>query len=262
MDQSTGSSLTSHAIKSIPAPDRLVFRISRLGANPFIPPPWEYVGGNRFDDPNREFRVIYCASERAATFGETLARFRRSMTLLALMTEVDDEEESIEEALGELIDPKDERRGVIPVDWRFKRQIGSTHLDPSLQFAAIAEPESLAHLRVALAPQLTMLALSDASIDFDLGSIFTGDRRVTQHCARYIYDQRDDQGNARFAGIFYASRLNLHWGCWAIFADRLIHTPATVETTIDPHDSGFLEAARLLELSIETGHGQGAYIRP
>jgi hypothetical protein len=59
-----------------------------------------------------------------------------------------------------------------------------------------------------------MLALSGAAVDFDLGTIFTGDRRISQLCARYIYDLRDEQGHPRFAGIRYTSRLNLYWTCW------------------------------------------------
>jgi len=245
-------------IRSIPAPDDLIHQITKLGVDPFAPAPWEYVGNNRYDDPERKFRVIYCASERAAAFGETLARFRRSLRLLELMRAIDDDGESIEEALGGLLDLDDERRGVVPVDWRFKRQIGSTILDPSLRFAAIAEPESVAHLRSALAPVVDMVGLAD----FDLGAVFSAERIITQHCARYIYDLRNEQGDPLFAGISYPSRINSHWTCWAIFDDRLIHTPRMLETTIDPQDPGFVEAARLLELSVEVVRGHGTYIRP
>lgn len=257
MSESVAGRATTHMVQSVTAPTTPVFRITRLGIDPFEPALWEYSGNNRFDDPNQQFRVIYCASSRAAAFGETLARYRRSMKLLALMQEVEDDEESLEDALGGLLDPEDEGRGVVPVDWRFKRQVGSTLLDPSLRFAAIAEPESVAYLRSALAPVATMLNLAD----FDLSTVFSRERLITQHCARHLYELRDGSGSPLFAGISYPSRINPHWTCWAIFDDRLIHAPVMTETTIDPHDPGFLEAVRLLDLSIEAVRGQGTYIR-
>jgi hypothetical protein len=251
-----------HEIVSISAPSDPIYRIARLGVDPFDPPPWEFVGGNRFDDPRREFRAIYCASARAAAFGETLVGFRPSPRLVALMHEVNDSE-TLDEALSGLLDPGDPHRGVVPFDWRFKRQVGSTILDPSLKFAAIAEPESIAHLRVALAPVVTMMRLSKhEGDDFDLSTIFSGKREITQHCARYIYELCGAQGKQRFAGICYPSRVNLHWTCWAIFDDRLIHTPLPPETTIDLRDPGLSEAAQLLDLSVEVIRGHGTYWHP
>jgi hypothetical protein len=92
MERPNEEQATTHHIVSVSAPAESIFRIARLGADPFEPPLWEYTGSNRFDDPQREFRVIYCASQRAAAFGETLARFRRSLSLLALMNDVEDDE--------------------------------------------------------------------------------------------------------------------------------------------------------------------------
>ncbi len=174
------------------------------------------------------------------------------------MHDVEDDEESIEQALGELLDPADERRGVVPVDWRFKRQIGETNLDPALLFAAIAEPESVAYLRSALAS----IAQSLDHADFELSAIFSSNRVITQYCARHVFELHHDDGTPRFAGISYPSRINRYWTCWAIFDDRVKHTPGLTLTTIDPQDPGLLEAARLLDLSIEAVHEGGTYIRP
>lgn len=258
MGEPSATSLTGNKIQAVLAPIAPVYRITRIGGDPFEPAPIEYCGNNRFDDVQGEFRIVYCASERAAAFGETLARYRRSMSLLALMREVEDDEESLEDALEGLLDANDEQRGIVPLDWRFKRQIGATVLDPSLTFAAIAEPESVAHLRAALATQVRSLGLPE----FDLGTVTSHDRRITQLCARYIYEHRDEGGQPSFAGISYPSKLNRHWICWAVFADRMLHTPYNLETTIDPNDPDFLEAARLLDLSIEAVRGHGTFIRP
>jgi hypothetical protein len=262
MNPDAGYQPATHEIVSVPAPRDPVFRVARLGIDPFEPAPWEFVGGNRFDDPQREFRAIYCATARVAAFGETLVGFRPSPKLIALMSEVNDTE-TLEEALSGLIGQDDKRRGVVPFDWRFKRQVGLTQLDPSLKFAAISEPEPIAHLRVAMAPIVTMIRMPGDDVDdFDLSTIFSRNRQITQHCARHIYELCDADGNPRFAGICYPSRVNLYWTCWAIFDDRLKHTPGVLETTIDPQDPDLVEAARLLDLSIEAVRSHGSYLRP
>jgi hypothetical protein len=231
--------------------------LAKLGADPFDPPPWQYVGGNRFDDPDSGFRVIYCAAERAGAFGETLARFRRSLGLLALMTEVESDE-PLPKGLEGLIDPSDPRRGVVPTEWRLERQLGTTLLSPELEFADIAAPENVERLRTVLAPLAHRHGLSD----FDLSTVLSSSRDLTQPAARYVYEQTGDDGRPRFAGIRYPSRLNLDWTCWAVFADRMVHQPLTQEATIDPYDPALLEAARLLRLSIEIIRGGGHYISP
>lgn len=176
------------------------------------------------------------------------------------MREVDDEDESLEDALDGLIDPSDERRGIIPFDWRFKREIGATILDPSLEFAEIVNADTIAYLRTELSPMTDELRLND----FDLSSIFSTERDITQHAARSIYDMCHDDGTPRFAGIAYPSRLNPAWTCWALFDDRVHgrHQPQFLETTIDIHDPGFREAARLLDLSFEAVRGHGNFIKP
>ncbi len=87
------------------APAAEIFRVARRGGDPFAPPPWDKAGadgtfGNRFDDPSAErglgtserFRSIYCATTAMGSFGETLARFRPSIQLLARLREIDEEE--------------------------------------------------------------------------------------------------------------------------------------------------------------------------
>jgi RES domain len=57
-------------------------RVYRLGRrpDPWQWPDWSCAGGdgmfgNRFDDPDSEYRVMYASSQREATFRECLARF-------------------------------------------------------------------------------------------------------------------------------------------------------------------------------------------
>lgn len=242
----------------VPAPTSPVYRLTKLGADPFAPPPWEMVGRNRFDDPKGQFRVIYCASEKAAAFGETMARFRRSLPLLALMAEIDDDDESLDESLEGLLDERDQERGVVPADWRFKRQIGMTTLDPHLEFLDVTAPDSVAHLRYALSSEVLALGMDD----LDLSTILAPIRPMTRAIARYAYEFKDAAGGYRFAGIRYTSRYNLRWTCWAVFLDRLLHSPDVPETSIDPEDPALLEAADLLDLSIEGVRGMKHFVFP
>ena len=211
----------------MPPPVGGVYRLGQRSANWFAPPDWAYVHddgtfGNRFDDPSAatgvppegRFRAIYCATQRAATFGETIARFRPSLRLLADLAEIDDDE-PIAESLAGAVDPQDPRRGVVRADWRHHRRVDHTVLVPDLAFVDITAAETLQHLRVALAPMAERLGLADV----DLSAVTSPQRLLTQHCARYIYDQRATSSRPRFAGIRYVSRLNPAWECWAIFDD-------------------------------------------
>ena len=69
---------------------RPVGPVFRLGRRPdaWQPPDWllaqsDGTFGNRFDDPDAYYRVLYASSHRLACFVETLARFRPDLSLLA-----------------------------------------------------------------------------------------------------------------------------------------------------------------------------------
>ena len=125
---------------TVAPPSGGIYRLARGPAEPFSPPDWDRAHddgtfGNRFDDPSamdgrspeERFRTVYCATQRAAAFGETVARFRPSIVLLAHLAEVEDDE-SVEQALAGAVDPEDPYRGLIPADWRLLRRIGHTIL--------------------------------------------------------------------------------------------------------------------------------------
>ena len=42
--------------------------------DPLAWPDWRFVGHNRFDDPERSYRVLYLAEQRSACFAELLAK--------------------------------------------------------------------------------------------------------------------------------------------------------------------------------------------
>jgi RES domain len=65
----------------------LIYRLGRA-PDPWEWPDWSYAGpdgtfGNRFDDPDADYRVLYASTQRQATIRECLARFRPDPVALA-----------------------------------------------------------------------------------------------------------------------------------------------------------------------------------
>lgn len=261
---------------TVPPPQSGVYRFALGHFQPFAPPDWNYAHddgtfGNRFDDPSAEegrpseerFRTIYCATQRVAAFGETAARYRLDLNLLSKLEAIDDDE-AIEDALRGAVDspldPDDRYHGMLTAEWRFRRRMGHTRLDPSLLFVDVSHVETMQYLRTALVP----LAARFDITDIDLSSLTSQQRRFTQGVARYIYDQLDDAGRPRFAGIRYMSRLNSQWECWAVFDNRIRHMPGwpNVPANVLADDPDLQDVARLFGLTIEMFPGQDHCIRP
>jgi hypothetical protein len=246
------SSSAGERLPAVPPPDGPVFRLGRV-PDPFAPPPWERAlpdgtFGNRFDDPSARrnvpewdrFRVLYCGTQRAACFGETLARLRRSPGLAAGLAAIRDDEPIIPEI----------SRPYVSVDWRVRRRIGRTDLDPALRFVDWGDPETWEQVRPLLEPIARALGLDEIDL-----SVVTGPHRtLTQEFSRFVYDQADEAGRPRYAGIRYISRLHPAWECWAIYDNRIVHQGAP-PATIFPDDPDLLAVARLYRLGIELSEG-------
>ena len=222
-----------------------VFRVSRR-FDVFAPLDWSWAQedgtfGNRFDDPGKyrgipeenRFRMVYCATQRAGAFGETIARFRRSPRLVEGLRTID--EEPLEPEL---------EGGVLPEEWRLGRRLGSTRLDEGLVFADFASAETFQILTEELAPLLVRFGFEE----FDLSLITSRRRRVTQEAARYAYEMA---GSGQvFAGVRYLSRLNPAWELWAVFHDRMVHSPEELSETVREDDPGLVDAASVLNIEI------------
>lgn len=113
---------------TVSPPSGGLYRLVRGPAEPFSAPDWDRAApdgtfGNRFDDPGADerrpreerFRMVYCATQRVATFGETAARFRVSPGLLRKLDSINDEEPA-EESLRGAVDPEDPRHGLLPAE--------------------------------------------------------------------------------------------------------------------------------------------------
>ena len=202
-------------VTEIHPPRAGLWRVAR-GPDPLTtePPPGGPV--NRFDSPTGEFSILYMGSTLDACFGETLARFRPSLELLALVADE-------WEALGFM------RPGSVSADWRHQRVAVRARPDLDMPFIDLEDSRTLKQLRKDLAAHISLLGYED----LDLGLLRGPDRRVTQAVADWTARQTTPEGYARYAGMRYLSRLDNHWECWAVFADiRLVEVdrrPITID---------------------------------
>src|SRR5699024_10534404 len=95
-------------------------------------------------------------------------------------------------------------------------------------------------LEEALEPRL--------SGDLDVGAIRGPDRLLTRTIAQWAYAQVDEDGNGRFAGIRYMSRLG-DFECWAIFDGTPVQEAAPPRT-IERDDPVLRKVANAFELTI------------
>jgi hypothetical protein len=202
------------AIEAVAAPDEGVWRGGRPPdpppASPPLPPSQldQPTTGNRFDSPTGAYRALYFATTLDGCFGETLARFRPDPTIRALVR-------------AEWAELGFMNVGDVPADWR-QRRIAVHATFPTqdafahgVQFLDVESLETREALREEMASLLAFYNLKD----LDVATVRGGDRRITRYIGQWAYDQRTEDGLARFAGVRYLSRLNTDWECWAVFDD-------------------------------------------
>jgi hypothetical protein len=189
--------------------DGSIYRVSRA-PDAWAWPPWSYAGedgtfGNRFDDPQSEYRVLYASSPRVGAFIETLARYRTDPAIVAAYEEI-------------TVDPEDQEArptippGIVPVGWRAGRRIGSAMHDGPL--ADIGHLSSLATLRVALAGRLVHYRLDD----LDAGDLRRRvPRSLTQEVSRCVFEHGSRLAVEHMVGVHYLSRLSDEIENWAVF---------------------------------------------
>jgi hypothetical protein len=210
-------------VRRAATPRGAVHRIGRL-PDPLAWPPWELVGDGRFDDPRREFRVLY-AGQRRACFLETLAGFRLSVEALAALRQVTGSQER-------------SPRGVAPTDWYQKRAVARLRLGPRQRWLDLRAADTREALRSELADTLLDLGLAD----LDLSGVLGPQRRLSQAIARWAYERG-------YAGIVYPSRFDDALSLWAIFEGAAFE-PVGLPEPIVPDDPDLVATARLFGLAI------------
>lgn len=151
--------------------------------------------GNRFDVAGGG--VLYFGSDEAGCFAETLARFRPTAAMRAIIAEED---------------PGFVVCGGVPQDWRTRRlMIEAETIDPLL-FVDVEHPDTHEFLTSAMAPQLDALGVSV----LDVATLRGPNRAVTRAISTWTYAATDSNGAPEYSGLRYVSRLGDH-ECWAVF---------------------------------------------
>jgi hypothetical protein len=165
--------------------------------------------GNRFDDPDATYRVLYASSQRLGCFLETLARFRVDSKLLTELAEITGADDYW--PLGE-----------VPLEWAGKRAMGAATANGDC--ADICSSEWISRLRKLLAVHLEKFGLDD----FDASVLQrTAPRILTQFVSRIIF-------YSDFAGIHYRSKYGHDIENWALFEPFQIEVKGL--QTIQPED--------------------------
>jgi hypothetical protein len=206
--------------------------LHRLGRRPdaWAWPDWAYAGedgtfGNRYDDPESAYRVLYASSDRLTCFLETLARFRPDPHVLAVEIAEDPRDAEFPSATP----------GHVPTSWTALRSIGT--IEVPWAFADVGTRRSLAHLRAALGGALIRHRIPD----LDAAVIReAAPRAFTQALSRYVYEQGD------VAGIRYLSRLGDDGVNWAIQEPAAL--PAGAAEDVRPDDPDLRAALELFGL--------------
>lgn len=205
-----------------------VHRIGRK-SNPWAYPDWSRANadrtfGNRFDDPDGEYRVLYASSSRLGCFLETLARFRPDLELYAELRQI--------EGADDFVGP-----GIVPAEWFASRIMGSAEVRG--RFAEIGTSEWIAELRRRLAPLLIQLGIPD----FDASVLQrSGPRYLTQRVSRFVYQQG-------FNGIRYLSKYGHDLENWALFEPADLSS-IRYELIQPAGDTDLLAALRVFELVV------------
>ncbi len=182
--------------------------VHRLGRrpDPWAWPDWAYADpdgtfGNRYDDPQGIYRVLYASTQRVATFVECLAYYRVDIEVVA----------ELQAIVGEDGDEEPPAPGTVPAEWVEQRCVGRATLVG--EYADVGHHESLAELRTALAARVVHHGLHD----LDAGTIrLTAPRAFTQDVSRYVFGQTVD-GQRRWNGLAYLSKHGDDLQNWAIF---------------------------------------------
>lgn len=204
--------------------------VHRIGRRP---DPWQYPDwslanqdrtfGNRFDDPNGEYRVLYASSMRLGCFLETLARYRPDLALYAELREIAGEDDFVP-------------AGIVPREWLCNRMIGSANAQG--RFADVGASDWLSKLRRILATLLISHGLPDLDASVLQRS---GPRVLTQNVSSVVYKEG-------FNGIRYLSKYGHDIENWALFEPADL--TSRLENSIQPDDPDLVEALRFFDLAI------------
>ena len=177
--------------------------------------------GNRFDDPESDYRVLYAASQEVSCYVETLARFRPDLTLMEELREIEGDDDFL--PVGE-----------VPLEWCANRVIGTASAEGN--YADIYAAEWIALLRRKLVSECLRMGLRDLDAS---GLQNSSPRTLTQLVSRIVYDMG-------LAGVYYRSRYGHNLENWALFEPCRIDRMKNRRVTTN--DEALEEAMEILGL--------------
>ncbi len=208
-------------------PPKPIYRVGRY-PDAWQPLDWSRASadgtfGNRFDDPESYYRVLYAASQEVSCFVETLARFRPDLTLLAELSAIDGD--------NDFFTP-----GTVPPDWFQHRVMGTASAEGN--YADICGGDWITHLRRKLAADCLSLHLKDLD-----ASVLQSEsaRPITQLVSRVVYE-------FGLPGVYYRSRYSRDLENWALFEPFRIRN--TRSKPVTENYPAVAEAARILGLMV------------
>jgi hypothetical protein len=196
--------------------------------------PWEPYKATsfeqRFDDPERNYFVLYASSSRLGCFVECLAYFRADPNKPGFAELQDKFGNSFPE-------------GSIPPNWFRDRFVQNAEVTGS--FADIAGSEWLACLLKnfpeELKPGLAYPWLDQSTIYQDKS------RAITHWISRFVFDNGEN-----LAGIYYTSKLGSNFPNWAVFEERAHISTLGLLQAVNEYDADLLGACALLGLNLPT----------
>ncbi len=207
----------------------MIFRIGRR-PDPWQPPDWSLAGsdgtfGNRFDNQDDTYRVLYASSDRLGCYLETLARFRVDLTLYAELSEIEGEDDFVP-------------LGHVPLSWAEPRILGSA--EHNGVYAELYGSEWIGLLRQELASDCLELGVSE----LDASTLQQSTpRALTQRASRLVFRRGLD-------GIHYHSKYGHDIWNWALFEPfKLLPKDAR---SIDLADPELMTALAIHRLQIGT----------
>jgi hypothetical protein len=218
-------------------PDSPLYRIGRK-PDAWRAPDWAFANqdktfGNRFDDSEGYFRVLYASSTRLGCFLETLARFRKAPASLQLAQDL----EEIINTSSDFTPPN-----TVPASWLKSRIMGRA-IASGDRYALIYSSAWLSYLRKLLEPDLVSSGLLQGdNAEFDIHFLMSQNRWLTQRAATEI-------SALGYCGVCYESRHGTELVNWALFEPFQVHSSESSEIGIA--DADLLEAVGRLDLRID-----------
>lgn len=205
-----------------------IYRLARK-PDPWTPLDWAWAEvdgtfGNRYDDPESRYRVLYASSQKLGCFLETLARFRPDPTLLSELNQIEGENDFYP-------------LGRVPMQWFGDRMLGTAGFWGD--YADVCGSDWIGRLRSELGPRL----FAEFGVkELDQSVLYASSpRKITQLVSRTIY-------NAGLHGIRYPSKHGHDIENWALFEPFKIDVKRNDPISLE--DPDLTVALKLLRVEI------------